>query len=41
MNRYVLEERIGEGTFGTVYRAKKKGDPVKVRKQPDSKVGVP
>jgi hypothetical protein len=32
-----LEDRIGEGSFGTVYRAKKKGDPGKVRKKIDSK----
>jgi len=27
MNRYVLEDRIGQGTFGIVYRATKKGEP--------------
>ena len=37
MNRYILEDRIGEGSFGTVYRAKKKGDTGKVRKKIDSK----
>jgi len=37
MNRYVLEEKIGEGTFGIVYRAKKKGVPGKVSRKLDLK----
>ena len=32
MNRYELQEKIGEGTFGDVYQAKKKGVPGKVRR---------
>ena len=32
MNRYELHEKIGEGTFGDVYQAKKKGVPGKVRR---------
>ena len=37
MNRYVLEDKIGEGTFGIVYRAKKKGVPGKVSRKLDLK----
>ena len=40
MNRYEMEEKIGEGTFGTVYQAKKKGDPDKVRKQLDPDIWI-
>ena len=39
MNRYLIEKKIGEGAFGTVYRAKKKGDQNKVRTEFDSKFG--
>ena len=39
MDRYEMEARIGEGTFGIVYRAKKKGDPGgKVRTKQDQLV---
>ena len=37
-SRFVLKEQIGEGTFGTVFRATKKEDPVgKVRRKSNVK----